>query len=433
MPALSYPPAVASPRSLDSFFVDAAHGAEWTIHRIRVGLMVLTWARLAAFQGAALLRGEPKHWITTVVIVVGIAASSGLVRVLRRAPDRTGPLVLSTVLDAALALGIVLPSVVWPRVGYVGVLLAPDFGIWLLVAVGSGFRLSRTAAWAGAVASAVGVLALVGLDLALNAEAVRYRLPEMVLAGVLLGGAAALGLGLDAWMRRLVARGAEHAVRAERARQRLGAYVSNEVAELALREETTLGGQRREVAIVFSDLRGFTRTGEQVGPDELLAQLNAYLEAMVEVIHAHGGVVDKYMGDAILAVFGIPERSGDEARRAVEAALSLQAALEAHNVVRAAARLPPLAHGVGVHYGPVVAGHVGTHERVQYTVIGDTVNVASRLQTATKEFGVALLLSEAVVDAARAEHAELPPLRRLDPLPLRGRSGAVVVYTDAPA
>ncbi|MEQ1501220.1 MAG: adenylate/guanylate cyclase domain-containing protein [Myxococcota bacterium] len=415
---------------LAPFFRRAADTAEIATGRIRIAILLLVQLRLVAVALPEMARGAFKHWFTTGVIVGGIAASVAVVRAVTRASDKDRLLVASTVLDAALAFLVVVPSVLWPRDGYPGALAVPDFGIWPLVAVGAGLRLSARAARAGAVAATLGVVALVALDRTLNADRIRYGAPEIALAIVLMIGATAMALAMEARIRRLVGQGAEAAVRAERARQRLGAYVSEEVAAVVLREPDAVpGGERREAAVLFTDLRGFTRTGESMSPDQLIAELNAYLEAMVPVVHAFGGVVDKYMGDAILAVFGVPEPTGDEATRAILAAEAMDRALVAHNRDRGHRGLPPLRHGIGVHFGPVAAGHVGTRERLQYTVIGDTVNVASRLQTATKDAGVSVLLSETLVARAAAEGDRAPPTRSVPPVELRGRTGAIAVRT----
>jgi class 3 adenylate cyclase len=415
---------------LQSFLRQAADAAERTTARIRIVILLLVQLRLLVVALPQFFDGTVKHWFTTAVIALGIGASVWMVRAVTRAQDKDRLLMSSTVLDAVLAFLIVLPGVLWPRVGYIGVLAAPDFGIWPIVATGAGLRLSPRAALAGSGAAMAGVIGLVTLDELRNSELIAYRAPEVALAIVLMIGATLFALGVDRRIRGLVERGAEEALRAERARQRLGAYVSEEVAAHVLRNpELVADSEQREAAVLFSDLRGFTRTGEELGPEELIAQLNAYLEAMVPAIRASGGVVDKYMGDAILAVFGVPEGKGDEAGRAIAASVSMERALEQHNVERAKRGLPPLRHGIGVHFGWVAAGHVGTRERLQYTVIGDTVNVASRLQTATKEVGVSVLLSSTLVERAVNEGGRLPPLRSLPPIELRGRHEAVSVCT----
>jgi adenylate cyclase len=142
-------------------------------------------------------------------------------------------------------------------------------------------------------------------------------------------------------------------------------------------------------------------------------------------------VVDKYIGDAIMAVFGVPSEHPDDAARAIRAADRMRGALVRHNVDRKARGLPPLAHGVGVHYGPMVAGNIGTAERMQYTVIGDAVNLASRLETATKDVAVEMLISDAAVQAALSSGVALPILRVHGPIHVRGHEAPIVVHTSA--
>ena len=149
---------------------------------------------------------------------------------------------------------------------------------------------------------------------------------------------------------------------------------------------------------------------------------------MVRVIRQHGGVVDKYIGDAIMVVYGIPKQLGDEATRAVRTAAGMQSALTELNKTRAKRGLPPLRQGIGIHYGTAVAGNVGTLERLQYTVVGDTVNYASRLEAATKELGVEVLLSEEVVKRASDEGCSLV-LEAMTDIEVRGRPGKHRVFS----
>jgi adenylate cyclase len=187
------------------------------------------------------------------------------------------------------------------------------------------------------------------------------------------------------------------------------------------------------VAVLFCDLRGFTTASEQQQPEEVVRQLNAYFEVMVAVIHAHGGVVDKYVGDAIMAVFGAPTARPDDARRAVKAGLAMPHALRLHNARRHMDGLGPLRIGVGVHCGDVVAGNIGTARHAQYTVIGDVVNLASRLEHATRDHGVVALFSKDVVDAAHAASdgdgtsAPLPLVPR-GSITVKGRAQPVDVF-----
>ncbi len=413
--------------TLERLFAREAIATEITAGRIRAVVLVLVELRIVLFLGHEMLAGELKHWLTTAVIACGLLASGALMRQQRI----EALLLLSVVLDAALAFLIVLPSIVWPRPEFRGVLSVPDFAVWPIIATGAGLRLSRRAARLGPLAAMGGVGLLIAVDLTLHASAVGYGAAEIVLAAVMMVCGLLLAQGIEGRIRRLVQDGAEQAVHAERTRQRFGAYVSEELADALLDSEHagTGSAELQQVAILFSDLRGFTRYSEQVGPEALIQELNAYLEEMVAVLREEGGVVDKYMGDGVLVVFGIPRRTGDEATRAVRAAVRMGEALQRHNEHRRGRGLEELSHGVAVHWGQVVAGNVGTPERLQYTVLGDAVNVASRLQGATRDLGVEVLLSEALVERARTEGAALPELRSLESLELRGRVAPIGVFT----
>lgn len=403
--------------------------AEEAAARVRRVVLPLVALRLVLARLDEVLALVPKHVVSLVVLGAGLVASELLVRRVREAEGKTPWLVASVSLDVAVAFLVLGVGVVWPREGYPGVLGQPDWSIFAILAIASGLRLSRVPSWAGAGAAVAALGTLVSVDLLWNGGQLAYGPGEVALALVLMVASALLGDAVAARVRRLVHEAADRAVRAERARQRLGAYVSEEVATLVLDEpDVGLGGEEREVAVLFSDLRGFTTYSERLAPDELIGELNAYFEAMVPAIRRHGGVVDKYIGDAIMVVFGVPTARGDEATRAIATARAMQQALQAHNAERAARGLPPLAQGIGVHFGRCVAGNVGTEERLQYTVVGDTVNVASRLEGATKELGTPVLLSEAVVVRARAEGADPAEVVSCGRVPIRGRDGDLEVH-----
>ena len=162
------------------------------------------------------------------------------------------------------------------------------------------------------------------------------------------------------------------------------------------------GGVRREVTILFADVRGFTRLSSTIGPDELVAQLNEYFESMVAAIDAQAGTVDKFMGDGIMAFFGAPGVQPDHARRACAAARDMHERLVHVNAVRMLRGLEPLDVGIGIATGEVVVGNVGSSRRLEYTAIGDAVNLASRLEGATKELGVPVVMSAATAAAVAA-------------------------------
>lgn len=415
----------ASAKVIDGFLRAAALDAETIVHRVRSAVLVLVFVRLVLFAGDEMVAGVFKHWLTSGILVLGLVASAWILRRMRTADPIEPWQAASALLDAALATLVILPSVLWPRETHLGLLRAPDVAFFPLVVAGAGLRLSVRSAMVGTLTSIVGLYGMVAYELRYSAADIRYGLPEALLIGVLLTGAGGMGYGLAWWVRHLVLRGAHEAVAVERVRQRFGAYVPAQFGALDAHPE--LGGERVEIAVLFSDLRGFTQYSEKLAPDALITELNAYFDAMVATIHDHGGVVDKFIGDAIMVVFGFPT-SERAAQRAIETAIAMQRALVRHNLARATRGQPALAQGIGVHYGAVIAGNVGTDERLQFTVLGDTVNVAARLEAATKHADCSVLLSADVVEAARAEGFEPTELVARAPLVLRGRATPTEVY-----
>lgn len=215
--------------------------------------------------------------------------------------------------------------------------------------------------------------------------------------------------------------------RGELLRNLLNLYVSPEVAQEALEHGANLGGQLVECTVLFSDLRSFTALSEQLPPNELILLLNRYMQAMVEVVVAEGGMVNKFGGDSLLAIFGTPiNPSRVHASSAVRTALGMRSALADFNRKQSETGGPQLRCGIGVATGNVVAGNVGGRERIEYTVIGDTVNLAARLQSMCKELGHDILLSaEAYAHASREMelHAEEIPN-----ITVRGKAEPVTIY-----
>jgi len=215
--------------------------------------------------------------------------------------------------------------------------------------------------------------------------------------------------------------------RGELLRNLLNLYVSPEVAREALEHGAVLGGQLIECTVLFSDIRGFTSISEELPADELIALLNRYMSQMVDAIVANGGMVNKFGGDSLLAVFGTPlNPAADHAARAVSAARDMRKALEDFNRQQRASGSVELHFGVGIATGQAVAGNIGGAERIEYTVIGDTVNLASRLQDLTKELMQDVLLHESTcLSAGLSEETDVVPL---PPVNVRGKSEAVTVY-----
>lgn len=221
-----------------------------------------------------------------------------------------------------------------------------------------------------------------------------------------------------------VNRAAELLAERERLYESFGRYVTTQVRDAILSGQVSTRGRKVRAAVIFADLRGFTTRSEGQPAEEVLALLNAYCSRMTTAIHAHGGIVDKFMGDAVMAVFGVPVEDSGCAKKAVQAVESMRAQLEELNTELAAEGREPLRMGVGVHLGECVAGSVGPPTRQQYTVVGDTVNLASRLQALTKRFGVDVLVSEDVVSAC----GDALLLRDFGAAAVEGREQPVHVY-----
>lgn len=173
-------------------------------------------------------------------------------------------------------------------------------------------------------------------------------------------------------------------------------FHGSSITEDLLQKDIGVGGQAKDVAVFFSDIRGFTAFSEMHAPEQVVEMLNEYFEVMVKIISDNHGVVDKFIGDAIMAVWGAPHSSGRDVQNAVKACLEMRQALNELNDKRIERGQQPLMIGMGLHAGTVISGTIGSHERMEYTIIGDTVNMASRIEASTKAFGADLLISESV-------------------------------------
>jgi adenylate cyclase len=180
----------------------------------------------------------------------------------------------------------------------------------------------------------------------------------------------------------------------EKIKDAFGKFVNKEIAERVLRGEVALGGERKEVAIFFSDIRNFTSISEKLEPEEVVEFLNEYMTRMVNCVNGTRGVVDKFMGDAIMAVWGAPVSTGNDTEHAIDAALAMRRELLNFNAGRGGDKKPVINIGCGINTGSVLAGQIGSEERMEYTVIGDAVNLASRIESLNKPFGTDILISE---------------------------------------
>jgi adenylate cyclase len=221
----------------------------------------------------------------------------------------------------------------------------------------------------------------------------------------------------------------ERRMHSDRARRELktafSRYVSASVVEDILKDpnKLKLGGERREMTVLFSDIRGFTSISETMGPEQLVHILNLYLDRMTDLVFQNEGVLDKYIGDAVMAFWNAPLDQADHAVRAVHTAIDMQKALAQMDADKVFGDLD-LHIGIGVNSGEMVVGNVGGKARFDYTVIGDNVNLASRLEGLTKEYGVQILVTE----ATRKDLNGSILLRRLDKVAVKGKKEPVMIY-----
>ena len=208
-------------------------------------------------------------------------------------------------------------------------------------------------------------------------------------------------------------------------------YVPRDVYEqlMADPERAALGGRRRMMTVLFSDVRGFTAMSEKATPEEVVGQLNEYFSRMVQVLFAHRGTLDKFVGDMVMGLFGAPLDDPDHAEHAVQAALAMTIALKDLNAGWAAAGRPTLDIGIGISTGDMVAGNIGSDAIMSYTVIGDTVNLGARLESLNKDYGSHIIISDATRQALKGRY----DIRPLGEVVVKGKSRPAAIYEVKPS
>jgi class 3 adenylate cyclase len=271
------------------------------------------------------------------------------------------------------------------------------------------FALASRAMVAALVAATVVLIWIALATLAFQHFFVLPLLEPIASGAAAIGAAVALRLGVADREKRFL-------------RHAFGLYLAPDVIDRMTSSGAlpTLGGETREVTMLFSDVVGFSTLSEAVKPEEIVSLMNGYLTSMSEAIERAGGFVDKYVGDAIVAIFGAPVRSADHAIEAVAAALDCQRRLEAFNRDHAS----PIQHRIGLNTGEALIGNIGSRRRFNYTAFGDNVNLASRLEQVNTSFGSSILAAESVVTATGAAFV----WREIDTIRVRGRSAPVTVF-----
>jgi adenylate cyclase len=201
-------------------------------------------------------------------------------------------------------------------------------------------------------------------------------------------------------------------------------FAPAEVVEEIIAQGVSTRSEKKEITVLFADLKAFTALGERLDAGRLVQLLNGYFERMSRAIDAHRGHVAKFIGDGILALFGALESNPWQTNDAVHAALDMRAALAEYNVTLAGEGVPPLAMGIGIHRGPVVAGVIGSPELMEYGVIGSTVNLASRVERLTRTHGVDVLVTDAVREALDRRFR----LRAMPAAEVRGLPGTLATF-----
>ncbi|MCK4578168.1 MAG: PAS domain-containing protein, partial [Candidatus Marinimicrobia bacterium] len=211
----------------------------------------------------------------------------------------------------------------------------------------------------------------------------------------------------------------------KRMKSTMSRYMDADLADQLLESgDDVLGGQQSVGTVLFSDIRSFTTLTEELGPQGTVSLLNEYFTIMVDIIQGEGGMLDKFIGDAMMAIFGTPEAHDDDPDRAMRAAIAMMTELNEFNRLRKQKGMMAIDHGLGLNTDEIVSGNIGSPKRMDYTVIGDGVNLAARLESACKKYGAHILLSEYTLESLKATYRT----RQIDRVIVKGKTEPVGVY-----
>ncbi|MEM9693640.1 MAG: adenylate/guanylate cyclase domain-containing protein [Myxococcota bacterium] len=370
----------------------------WKIERVINWVRVAVWSLVcgAIVIGSA-LRGEPIHGGVVFGFVYGIAAAVVGFLWLRHRYHDLVPYVGLTCDIVVLAVIADHTHLTMRAAGDPAALrqLRDVLPAMMLLMSTNALRFSwKVTVWASLCSIAAYVSLIVRHDPSTGAVMLMVHVFHFALLGVVLGVA---GQKLRSVIHRMKERDA------------FARFLPEPVVEQLSRDPSALalGGKSQRATVLFTDIRSFTSLSEKMAPEDVVAFLNAYFAEMVDEVFDCEGVLDKFIGDGICAVFGPPFSGEDQAQRAVQCARGMLTRLEAFNRMRTAAGQSPISIGIGIHTGPLVAGNIGSPRRLEYTHIGDTVNTASRIEAMTKVLDTPLLVSESTYREMNIRPADL--------------------------
>ncbi len=391
-------------------------------------LLWLFWPESVAGQVGAGLNLETMAGLTAVVVTYELLVLARITNLLRHGKRLPLPLrYVNAFVEISLPTSIMLFGMEASSPAYV--LYAPPAWAYFLFIILATLRLDF---WLCAFTGAAAAVQYALLSLYLFGQPQTAPLDPLLAAplahavrvGLLVGAGVIAGV-VSLQIRRQFLRALRSVEEQNRILGMFGQHVSPAVVQRLLSQDVELGGEVRHVCVMFLDIQGFTTYSESRRPEEVVAYLNRLFATMIDAVNDHGGIVNKFLGDGFMAVFGAPITDPSDCRNAVAASLEIIRRIEA---LAAAGEIEPTHIRIGLHAGEAVTGNVGSTARKEYTIIGDVVNLASRLEQLNKQFGSTLLVSETVVqrlgDDARRTVEAVPH----GPMQVKGREQAVDVY-----
>lgn len=412
-----------TPQSVEDALALASARGERLASIVRLVILGLAIVQFLFFNREALLEGAIGrfHFILLMLIVL-LGASLLILKWLQSSGANRNLMRFSVTVDGLAVFLVTAPTAYYPDERYTGILDLPNLCFYALAVIVSGFRLEPRLAVASWVLNTLCLSVVLTIDSSNEMLLRGFGMQEVVLAYITMISAGLLAYSMAHRSRNLAVDSSVSAFEEANVRRQLGVYVPEEVVELAITKGALgLEGKEKEVAVLFVDLRGFTALCVDLDPCEVVTDLNAWLHEVVEVVQQERGTVDKYIGDCVMAVFGMVETEGNEASRCLRTAARIVDRMKEFNDERVRAGMKEMHYGVGAHYGMGIVGSMGGAGRLQYTVIGDVVNRASRLEAATKNSGFPVLLSQVLIEKAKMETTEsLPEVMEHDPVVLKG-------------